>query len=292
MEEINGWLFAMPWIIGFLLFTVLPMGFSLYTSFTRYNIIAAPRGSGWRTTPRYLKTPFLLKPSEYLLDGDRPHPGDHDPRHFDGLILIMDLPGDKGFRTIIYLPNVLSGMAAIFLWQFMLTPSGLFNRGLAIFGIDGPAWFADPLWTKPGMVVMGVWWVGGNALIYLASLKGIPNELYEAAAIDGAQGWTRTCAISPCRCFRQPSSLKWSPASLAPSRSSPPRSCSPAATPLWRSRPVDALLRAVSLQSRLWAGWSARFPDGLRLSHGLDVVHHYPGHHGLPVVAGQEVGLL
>ncbi|MGH2544579.1 MAG: carbohydrate ABC transporter permease, partial [Ardenticatenaceae bacterium] len=92
---------------------------------------------------------------------------------------------------LIYMPNVLSGVAAIFLWKWILAPDGLLNRGLGIFGINGPGWFVDADWTKPGMVVMGMWWIGGNVLIYLAGLKGIPKSLYEAAEIDGAGDWAK-----------------------------------------------------------------------------------------------------
>jgi multiple sugar transport system permease protein len=106
------------------------------------------------------------------------------------LLLNAGVRFEKGFRTIIYLPNVLSGIAAIFLWQWILSPRGLFNSALAALGLHGPAWFSDPVWTKPGMVVMGMWWIGANVLIYLAGLKGIPRELYDAAAIDGANRWS------------------------------------------------------------------------------------------------------
>jgi multiple sugar transport system permease protein len=112
------------------------------------------------------------------------------------MLLNTDVPGGKFFRTVIYLPNVLSGIAAIFLWQWILAPNGLFNAALATFGIQGPGWFVDPDWTKPGMVVMGMWWIGGNVLIFLAGLKGIPKELYEAADIDGADGWQKTRYIT------------------------------------------------------------------------------------------------
>ena len=112
------------------------------------------------------------------------------------MLLNTDIPGGKFFRTVIYLPNVLSGIAAIFLWQWILAPNGLFNSALETFGIRGPGWFVDPDWTKPGMVVMGMWWIGGNVLIFLAGLKGIPKELYEAAEIDGADGWQKTRYIT------------------------------------------------------------------------------------------------
>jgi multiple sugar transport system permease protein len=196
-EEITGWLFAMPWIIGFLLFTAGPMLFSLYTSFTSYNIIRAPQWIGLENyqnlfeDPLFykslqntfwmvlIKTPIVIVVSIGL-----------------ALLLNVDVPGDKFFRTIIYLPNVLSGIAAIFLWQWILSPKGLLNSTLEGIGISGPGWFVDPAWTKPGMVVMGMWWIGGNVLIYLAGLKGIPKELYEAAAIDGAVGWNKTRYIT------------------------------------------------------------------------------------------------
>lgn len=196
-EAITGWLFALPWIIGFLVFTAGPMIFSLYTSFTSYNITTAPVWVGTENyqalfnDPRFyislrntfwmvaVKIPVVVVASIAI-----------------ALLLNMDLPGAKTFRAIFYLPNVLAGVAAIFLWRWILAPDGLLNRSLALIGIDGPAWFFDPAWTKPGIVVMGMWWIGGNILIYLASLKGIPASLYEAAAIDGATGWNKTRYIT------------------------------------------------------------------------------------------------
>jgi multiple sugar transport system permease protein len=197
-EELNGWLFAMPWIIGFLLFTVGPMLYSLYTSFTRYNIIADPRWIGLQNYENLFlndplfykslsntfwmvifKTPLVIVVAISL-----------------ALLLNVDIPGGKFFRTVIYLPNVLSGIAAIFLWQWILAPNGLFNAALSTFGIRGPGWFVDPDWTKPGMVLMGMWWIGGNVLIFLAGLKGIPKELYEAAEIDGADSWQKVRHIT------------------------------------------------------------------------------------------------
>jgi len=197
-EELMGWLFASPWIIGFLLFTVGPMLYSLYTSFTKYNIIADPKWLGLENYQNIffcdqffykslsntfwmvlVKTPLVMVFAISL-----------------AMLLNTDIPGGKFFRTVIYLPNVLSGIAAIFLCQCILAPNGLFNVALASLGIQGPGWFVDPDWTKPGMVVMGMWWIGGNVLIFLAGLKGIPKELYEAAEIDGADGWQKTRYIT------------------------------------------------------------------------------------------------
>lgn len=197
-EAITGWLFAAPWIIGFLVFTAGPMLFSLYVSFTEYNITTAPQWVGLNNyetlftddeffyTSLYntfwmvlIKIPIVVVVSIAI-----------------ALLLNMDLPGGKLFRTVFYLPNVLAGVAAVFLWKWILMPDGILNRALAVVGIEGPGWFVDPAWTKPGLVVMGMWWIGGNILIYLASLKGIPQSLYEAAAIDGATGWSKTWNIT------------------------------------------------------------------------------------------------
>lgn len=196
-EALIGWLFAAPWIIGFLLFTAGPMIFSLYASFTEYSLTRPPRWVGTANfqalfadrffyTSLYntfwmvlIKIPVVVVVSIAI-----------------ALLLNMDVPGGKFFRTVFYLPNVLAGVAAVFLWKWILMPSGILNRALAVFGITGPGWFVDPAWTKPALVVMGMWWIGGNILIYLAGLKGIPQSLYEAAAIDGATGWTKTWHIT------------------------------------------------------------------------------------------------
>ncbi len=196
-EELLGWLFAAPWIIGFIAFTLGPMLYSLYASFTKYNITTEPIFLGldnyvalfgddrfavslentfWMV---FVKIPIVVVVSIGI-----------------ALLLNMDLPGYPVFRVLFYMPNVLAGVAAVFLWQWILAPDGLFNRALAVFGITGPAWFADANWTKPGMVVMGMWWIGGNILIYLAGLKGIPQSLYEAAAIDGANGWQKVLHVT------------------------------------------------------------------------------------------------
>ncbi|MCU0509752.1 MAG: sugar ABC transporter permease [Anaerolineae bacterium] len=197
-EEITGWLMVLPWLIGFLLFTAGPMLYSLYAGFTKYNIIADPKWIGLQNYRQLLtadplfykalantfwmvavKTPLVMMAALSI-----------------AMLLNLNLPGDRAYRTVIYLPNVLSGIAAVFLWQWILSPNGLFNTSLARIGIDGPGWFFDPRWTKPGMVVMGMWWIGGNVLIYLAGLKGIPKELYEAADLDGASGWRKMTRIT------------------------------------------------------------------------------------------------
>lgn len=191
-EALTGWLFAAPWILGFVAFTLGPMLFSLYTSFTRYNIIRAPSWIGLRNYAAILQDPYFwtsLENTFWMVAVKTPIVivvalG-------IAILLNLELPFERFFRTVIYLPSVFSGVAAIFLWRWILAPSGLFNRGLELLGIQGPAWFSDPRWTKPGLVVMGLWWIGTQVIIYLASLKGIDKTLYEAAKIDGASIWAR-----------------------------------------------------------------------------------------------------
>jgi len=196
-EAMTGWLFAAPWIIGFLLFTAGPMLFSAYTSFTRYNITQAPRWVGLDNYERLFRDPnFFISLQNTFWMVIVKTPLVVVVSIVIALLLNMDLPGAKTFRTIFYLPNVLAGVAAVFLWRWIMAPEGLLNRGLGVFGIDGPAWFVDPQWTKPGLTIMGMWWIGGNVLIYLASLKGIPRSMYEAAEIDGATGWKSTWFIT------------------------------------------------------------------------------------------------
>lgn len=187
-EAIYGYLFALPFIIGFLALTVGPMIFSLYASFTKYNIVTPPRWLGFdnyrtifleddrfrislRNTFYYVivKTPLVIFLSLAL-----------------AMLLNMDIPFKRVFRTIFYLPTVLTGVAAVFLWVWVLNPEGLLNRFLGLFGIPGPNWFYDPAWSKPGLIVMGLWYIGSPMLIFLAGLNSIPTQLYEAAEIDGA----------------------------------------------------------------------------------------------------------
>jgi multiple sugar transport system permease protein len=111
------------------------------------------------------------------------------------LALLMNMNQIKGlrfFRTVYYLPSVLSGVAVFLLWQWILDPNaGLLNSFLSIFGIHGPAWLYDAQWTKPSLVIMKVWGAGENIIIFLSALQAVPPELYEASAIDGATGFKR-----------------------------------------------------------------------------------------------------
>lgn len=197
-EALTGYLFALPFIVGFIGLTVGPMLFSLYTSFTDYNITTSPRWAGlnnydyiltqddrFRTSLGntffyvLLKTPLIIVISLLL-----------------ALLMRVEVPGRRVFRTIYYLPTVLTGVSSIFLFIWVLSPTGLLNNGLGTIGVQGPNWFFDPQWTKPGLVVMSLWTIGTPLLITLAGLNGIPRDLYEAADIDGAGPWSKFWKIT------------------------------------------------------------------------------------------------
>ncbi|MEI2368681.1 MULTISPECIES: carbohydrate ABC transporter permease [Niallia] len=188
-NNVIGYLFISPWIIGFIGLMLGPMLFSFYASFTDYNITSKMNFIGlanykqmftvddmfwtslWNTLYYVLFSVPITTAGALLL----------------AVLLNQKVKGMKIFRTIFYLPAVLSGVAVYFLWMQLLSPStGMVNTMLSWVGIEGPAWLFDPKWTKPALILMKIWSVGGGMLLYLASLQGVSKNLYEAAEIDGA----------------------------------------------------------------------------------------------------------
>lgn len=106
---------------------------------------------------------------------------------FLALLLNENVRMQGFFRTIFYLPAVLSGVAVAVMWTWVFNPRfGALNWLLSLIGIRGPAWLSSPQWALPAIVIMSLWGVGGGMLIYLGGLQGIPTDLYEAAQVDGA----------------------------------------------------------------------------------------------------------
>ncbi|OCA86106.1 spermidine/putrescine ABC transporter permease [Bacillus sp. FJAT-27225] len=193
-DNIWGYLFISPWIVGFLCLTLGPLLFSLAASFTDYNITSKMNFIGLDNFKRMFTIDDLFwtslwNTSYYVIFSV--------PLTTVGAILIalllnQKIFGMKVFRTIYYLPAILSGVAVYFLWMQLLSPStGLVNTFLSWFGIEGPAWLFDPEWTKPALILMKLWSVGGGMLLYLASLQGVSQEMYEAADIEGATGFQK-----------------------------------------------------------------------------------------------------
>ena len=108
------------------------------------------------------------------------------------ILLNQKIRGLAVFRTLFYIPSVITGVAVAVLWWTMFnTEYGLVNAGLQAIGIPAIPWLTHTAWVLPSFIIMSLWQVGGGLIIYLAGLQGIPTELYEAANIDGAGGWTR-----------------------------------------------------------------------------------------------------
>ncbi|MCM3090251.1 sugar ABC transporter permease [Cytobacillus sp. AMY 15.2] len=188
-DNIFGYLFISPWIIGFLGLTLGPLLFSLFASFTDYNITSRMNFIGLDNFKRMFTIDDLFKTSLWntLYYVFFSVPLTTAGAIFLSVLLNQKVKGMKFFRTLYYLPAILSGVAVYFLWMQLLSPStGLVNTFLAWFGIEGPAWLFDPEWTKPALLLMKMWSVGGGMLLYLASLQGVSNSLYEAADLDGA----------------------------------------------------------------------------------------------------------
>lgn len=187
-----GFFFVAPFLIGFVLFMFGPMLFSLIGSFTNYNLTSKMNFIGLNNFKRmFLKDDLFWKSlynTAYFTIFNVPLTTLFSI--FLAVILNQKLVGIRFFRTIFYLPAVLSGVAVYILWMQLLSPStGLINTILSWFHITGPSWLFDPNWTKPALIMMKLWSAGGAMLLYLATLQNVPTQLYESAEIDGAGIW-------------------------------------------------------------------------------------------------------
>ncbi|MGO1058637.1 carbohydrate ABC transporter permease [Planococcus sp. FY231025] len=193
-ESIYGYIFVLPWIIGFLAFTAGPLVFSFVASFTNYNItsqmdfVGAENYQGLFTEDSLFWTSLWNTLYFVIFSVPLTTMG----AIFLSALLNQDIPGMRFFRTLYYLPAVLSGVGVYMLWMQLLDPgTGMVNLVLGWVGIDGPNWLFDPDWTKPSIIFMKLWSVGGSMLLYLASMQGVSKSLYEAAEIDGANTWKK-----------------------------------------------------------------------------------------------------
>ncbi|MEU9741556.1 sugar ABC transporter permease [Micromonospora chersina] len=188
-----AYVFLAPWIVGFLVFTAGPMVASLWLSFTEYDVINAPRWTGLDNYRQLVSDPQVAR----SLGNTVYYAALHVPLVMLislGLALLLKRVGrwQGFFRTVFYLPVMTPAVAVGILFLLLLnTQDGLINRGLAVFGIDGPSWTTDPDWVMPGIVLMSLWSLGSTVIIYLAALQNVPRDLYEAADLDGAGAWAR-----------------------------------------------------------------------------------------------------
>jgi multiple sugar transport system permease protein len=191
----NGLLFASPWIIGLSAFYAYPILASLYYSLCSFDGIRAPHWVGLRNYANLVHQDDLFWKALFntlymvvlgvpvsLLAGL-------------GVALLLNqrVKGMSVYRTVYYLPSITPVVANSILWLWLLNPDiGLVNTFLQHVGVaKPPAWLADPFWSKPALLLMGLWGVGGGMVIYLAALQNVPAALYEAASLDGAGVVTR-----------------------------------------------------------------------------------------------------
>lgn len=194
-QVIVGILFIMPWFIGFIVFGLYPMIMSVYYSLCRYDVLRIPQFIGlgnyekliiedpyfWTSISNtlfytVLRVPLCIVGSLFL-----------------AVLVNNAVKGVKIFRTVYFIPSIVTGVVLSVVWLWMFNPQfGLINSFLAFLGIPGPLWLLDPNWSKPSMVLMSIWSIGGGRmLVFLAALQGIPNHLYEAVDIDGGSWWAK-----------------------------------------------------------------------------------------------------
>jgi multiple sugar transport system permease protein len=194
-----GYLCLLPWILGFLGFTLYPVIASAYFSLTDYPILQGPTWVGldnfhalffeddlfWKSLRITTVYTIVAVPLGVLVG------------YGIALLLNQNIRGMSGWRTVYYLPSIVPAIASAYLWAWMFNPDfGIINGFLISFGIHGPQWFSSEAWVLPAFVIMSLWSAGGGLVLYLASLQGVPTALYEAAKVDGANAWDRLIHIT------------------------------------------------------------------------------------------------
>ncbi|MCW5943641.1 MAG: extracellular solute-binding protein [Fimbriimonadaceae bacterium] len=192
-----GYLFIAPWLIGFLVFTLGPMVASLFFSFTSYNVLSPARWVGAKNysdlfAGDWVNVSKALYNTIYL--GGIGVPLGVATGLAVALLLNSAVRGMRYYRTLFYMPAIVPTVASAVLWIWLLTSDP--NKGLinsvwsntvgAWFDVAPPGWLNAESWAKPSLILMGVWGAGSGMILWLAGLKGVPTQLYEAASIDGA----------------------------------------------------------------------------------------------------------
>lgn len=198
MKENIGFVFIIPWLIGFLVFKLYPFASSLFYSFSDYNLFKGiseygiqnyvdvfAKNANRKALIVTFKYAFMTVPLKLIA------------ALFIAYILNFKIKGVNFFRTAYYIPSILGGSVAIaVLWKALFKDGGLIQSGLAIFGIEAPSFLSEPGWALFCICLLRVWQFGSAMVIFLAALKGVPQDLYEAASIDGAGKWRQFFTIT------------------------------------------------------------------------------------------------
>ncbi|MCE2851412.1 MAG: carbohydrate ABC transporter permease [Roseiflexaceae bacterium] len=192
-ETIDAYVFMSPVIIGLLVFTIGPIIVSLFLSFTKYNLLSDPKWVGIDNyTKMYGEDLFWKSLSVSAIYSVVSVPVGLVVALFLAMLLNRKMRGVYFFRSIYYLPTVISGVGVAMLWRWIFNGQyGVLNTLLRTVGIKGPNWLLDENYALAALIITSIWGVGGTMLIFLAGLQGIPSELLEAAEIDGAGRWAQ-----------------------------------------------------------------------------------------------------
>lgn len=188
IEELTAYLFISPWLIGFLVFTLGAMVFSFGLATFESDLLSETKFVGANNYLSLLDEPLFAKAlTVTFFYTFLTVPFATVVALGIALLLNQSVRPLGLWRTVYYLPAVVSGVSVALLWGWVLNPEfGLLNQGLKVFGITGPRWFASEEWAVPGLMLIALWGTGTNMLLYLAGLQSIPTEVQEAARIDGA----------------------------------------------------------------------------------------------------------
>jgi multiple sugar transport system permease protein len=190
-ENIEGYLFISPALLGVLIFSLGPMVASLILSFMQYDIVTPPRLIGFSNFRNLFIDPLFSK----ALFNTLYYVGGVVPLRLivallAAILLNQKVRGVTFFRTAYYIPSVSAGVAISIVWTYVFDPQyGLMNSVLGYLGIPGPPWIQSTTWAMPALILMGTWSIGQPMVIFLAGLQGIPTHLYEAVSIDGGNWW-------------------------------------------------------------------------------------------------------
>ena len=198
-EAIAGYLFISPWIIGFLVFTLGAMIYSLVISFSYYNLATnRARPAGFDNYAQLFADPkVVVSLKNTLFYAVMAVPLEICFALFLAMLLNQVTRGAGIFRTLYYLPKMTPSVATASIFLLLLNGNtGAINQALAFVGIQGPQWLVDPNWVKPSIVMMTLWGVSGTMVIFLAALKTVPRDLYEVASLDGASPARQFFAIT------------------------------------------------------------------------------------------------
>jgi multiple sugar transport system permease protein len=193
-EAWEGRLYILPWLLGFLIFTIGPMLAAIYFSFTDYSVLSQPKWVGLDNFTRMLNNDRLfwlsLYNTAYFVALSVPL--NLIAAFAVALLLSIEVRGINIYRTLYYLPVIIPSVANLLTWNLLFSGDfGVVNAVLRSIGLPTLNWLFDPQITKLVFVIMGVWSIGTAAIIFLSGLQNVPHSLYEAASIDGANWWHR-----------------------------------------------------------------------------------------------------